>query len=232
MCAKTVYGVYVNQLLNPAVNVLMQKQGGKEGVVDLNPCHSVRGIDAMLQYFYTSDYSTTLDSRGEPRDYPALLLHIEVYLAAWKISCSELEKIAITRFCEEVEAYWDTPTFAHAIDELYGCVPFSVQPMIDAAIDVAARHAKELLKEDYGEDFRQVIKEKRDFGHDFRSAAIDALETTGLYFCVQHAKLFNAPSGEAAPCTWCGQNQLGGGHYRVENDTETERLLYELRFAI
>ncbi|KAK4503131.1 hypothetical protein PRZ48_006558 [Zasmidium cellare] len=205
--------------------------GGRDGVVDLSQCHSARGVDAMLQYFYTSDYSTDVDTRDEPRDCPSLLLHIDVYLAAWKISCSELGDIAIGNFCEEVESYWFTPTFAHAIDELYSCVLGSVQPMRDAAIQVAARHAKELLKEDFGEEFRQVVKEREYFARAFRTAAIEALEDMGLYFCVEQAKLFNAPDSEFAACTWCRRAQFEVGHHKVENDIETERLLNELRNA-
>lgn len=217
---------------NPVIDI--QNQDGKEGYIYIERFYNADAVDAMMQYFYTSDYSIAIDAYGQTRTCSPIWLHLQVYLLAdMMIGPGELCDMAITKFCWEAGDHWDTEDFAAVINELYGCVPSSVQPMTDAAIRTSTKHIEELLHDDYGVHFRRMLVERDTFGRDFRRAAIDALECRvqdmELYFCQRRVKLFNCLVDVPRECPWCGEEQGCQGHYKIEQDRETEELIREIR---
>lgn len=147
-------------------------QEEKEGAAVDIPIEYEDVVDAMLQYLYTSDYSTTTTSYGKPYAHPPIVLDVLVYTLALAVEILPLAEKAAFSFCKRAETDWATPGFAQAVRELYERVADKDRKLRNKAISIAGRHAKELIHESYGAEFRAVVKEVKAFGADIQSAAI------------------------------------------------------------
>lgn len=72
-----------------------------------------------------------------------------------------MKALALERFRALSQVGWNSPTFPHAVEGIYGTTPDSDRGLRDAVVQITAEYAQELLKR---EDFRKAVDENGAFG--------------------------------------------------------------------
>lgn len=174
----------------------------KQGKVHL-PDDDGDVVESVVQYLYTSDYEH-IDG--------ALTHDVKVYTLADKLDIPLLVEKASTRFCARAKNLWDTEGFAAAIREIYENAPERDRSMRRAVVEISANHAKQLLEQESGVEFRKVVGEIVTFGIEFQLAAMSVrkwqLDEQLWYYCNQTRKAFAVSQDpmDGYRCPFCNYN--------------------------
>ncbi|KAK6391243.1 hypothetical protein LTR65_004703 [Meristemomyces frigidus] len=166
-------------------------------------------VDAMLQYFYKSDYAGRL-----PGSQPsAIVLDVRTHRVADKYGVAPLCKLATSKFADGAIKGWNTAAFAEAIEEVYSSLPADPRwELRGRLVGVAKAHAKALFSEDFGLHFRKIAATVPSFSAQLARILSEASEEDEARYsctcdhCIGHHKTFvmqRADLGYSYACPYC-----------------------------
>lgn len=115
-------------------------------------------LEAMLRFLYCFDYKYN--------DVIRAITDERVHTVADKYDIKDLVKLSEQRFVENVEKAWRLDEFGKLIEEIYFKAADRDGKLTEALLGVAVKHAAALYQDDFGGEFRRVIRSLPEFASD------------------------------------------------------------------
>ncbi|KAK5707671.1 hypothetical protein LTR97_000209 [Elasticomyces elasticus] len=133
----------------------------KEAKDGIYPCKDKEPsvVEAKLHYMYHFDYSEEGSVNGEESTPPSIVFDVQVHMAADYYQVPSLAKLAASKFGKRAQEEWALEGFAQAAALIYEEAGDKDHQLRDTVNSVAAKHAKELIKEDSGAHLRKMADE-------------------------------------------------------------------------
>lgn len=130
-----------------------------------------------------------------------------MHTIADKYDLPDLTKLAELRFADNLKKAWRFPEFAEMIETVYAGTSDRDGKLTKALLDVTAANIKELNEEDFGVDFRRVIRSNAEFASDVNARVMFHLRDDEVWVSCRACRNEWAQKrgrGECA-CPECGQ---------------------------
>lgn len=154
-------------------------QSPGENIIDF-PEEDPDDVDAILRFLYTVEYRYN--------DLLAAVTDLRVHTIAEKYDMSDLVKLAELRFADIVKKAWRLPEFAKIIDSVYTQMSDRDGKLTDAMLDVTVEHIRELYEEEFGAEFRRVMRSNAAFASDVNSRLMLHLQEGEVWVCCRACK--------------------------------------------
>ncbi|KAK5727354.1 hypothetical protein LTR15_003248 [Elasticomyces elasticus] len=174
---------------SPVINAAMtgEFKEAKDGIYHCKD-KETSVVAAMLHYMYHLDYNEEGDVNGQAST-PPIIFNVHVHMAADYYQIPALAKLAISKFEKRAQEEWASDDFAQAAALIYAEAADKDHQLRNAVNSVAAKHAKELIKDDSGAHLRKMADEVPALGSALWQGSLE-----------QHAgERCKCPSGSSCP---------------------------------
>jgi len=167
-CGESVFKVHRNIICLRSKPLAAAVDGNfKEGVTKVIELEEEEPpiVERMVQFMYNRDYS---DVDGSDATNGRLLTNTKIYIIADKFHISGLKLAAKEKYQEAGIAEWNHPSFSESLKLMYENTLPTDRLLKEVAIEVAAKHVKELLDR---EEFASLCKESGEIAFDVLQAS-------------------------------------------------------------